>query len=499
MARGRLVTTVQIVVALALAVPAVIGLLRADDGLTRTGTEIDGVPLTLLLPDGSEGDLPGVVVVHGFAGSSTIMDPLARVLARAGYAVVVPDLAGHGANSSPLDFDDTARDELQPDVATALDWLVSQPRVDSTRVALLGHSMGAGAVTRFAIEQPDRVQATVAISLPSAVEPVNIPRALLLMFGAAEPASFAEAAQDQYDAITAVDPAANTAVEVIPGVEHITIIWSPTTATSMLSWFGTAVDGPTQPVDLDPDWLWLILLLLAGCVAAIPLARLLFGRSTGAPEARVAGWSAMLITLAAALTATVISGLIGSLAETISPIAVAGYLVVWFSMAAGVIGLSMVWVRRYRRRSFGPPDARAIVASLAFTGYAVVLLIVTARLTWATSAFVGPRWWVWVILALALLGYFYADAVLVSRESLGARIGVMVVNRLILVAVLMAGALFLGAPGILTLLLPVMALLLVILGYFALVVSTRSPGRLGPALVQAVPLAAVIASGFPLT
>ena len=491
-----------------IALPAVLGLVQAGSGLRQECVDVDGIPVTVIASESTGAEAPGVVLVHGFAASSAIMEPLGRALARVGYVVALPDVSGHGGNSSTLVFDDTSRDELQVDVAAVLGWLADRPEVDPDRLALVGHSMGAGAVTRFAIDNPDAVRATVAISLPAAIEPVNIPRDLLLMYGSAEPAGFAKAAREQLEAIRpgsvegvmygSLGDGTAIAVEVIPGVEHISIVWSPTTAESMMAWIGTAVGGPTAPVDLDPAWLWLILLLVAGCLAAIPLARGLYGPRAGDPEVRVAGWVAMAITVGAAIGASLIASVLGPVADRVIPLSVGGYLAVWFAVAALVIAGAMALVRRYRRRDFGPLTARPVIAGLVMTSYAVILLIVSARLTWATAAIVGPRWWIWIVLSIILLGYFYADAVLVSRGSLGARLGVMVVNRLIVVAALLASVAFLGAPSVLTLLVPFMVLLFIILGYLALVVSTRTPGRFGPALVQAVPLAAIVATGFPI-
>lgn len=496
------------IVAIALLIPAAVGLVRSGEGLTEECVEVQGIPVTVIAPEQRLPDAPAVMLVHGFAASSVIMEPLGRVMARAGYVVALPDLSGHGANPARLVGDDTARDELQSDVQVVLGWLAQQPGVDSERLALVGHSMGAGAVTRFAIENPLAVRATVAISLPAAIEPVNAPRDLLLMYGASEPIGFAEAAREQLEAIRpgsaegviygSLGEGTAIAVEVIPAVEHISIVWSPKTAESMLAWIGAAVEGPTSPVDLDPAWLWLILILVAGCLVAIPLARVLYGPSSSGPEARIAGWVAMVVTLAAALAASLVAGVIGGVADRVIPVSVGGYLAVWFAVAGTVIGLGMLLVRRYRRRSFAPVVPRTVLAALVMTAYAVVLLIVSARLTWASAALVGPRWWIWIALSLILLGYFYADAVLVARPSLGARIGVMVVNRVIVVAALLMSVAFLGAPSVLTLLVPFIVLLFIILGYLAGVISTRTPGRFGPALVQAVPLAAVVATGFPL-
>lgn len=502
-------TVILLVLTAVLAVPAVVGLIRAGEGLSTERIDVGDVPVTVISPNPTPENAPGVVVVHGFAASSVIMQPLGRALAKLGYVVALPDVSGHGANTTRLSVDDTERDELQGDVATVVAWLADQPGVDADRLALVGHSMGAGAVTRFAIDNPDVVRATVAISLPSAIEPLNTPRNLLLMYGSAEPLRFAQAAREQLDAIRPGSQVGETygdfsegtaiAVDVVDGVEHISVVWSSLTAETMLAWIGTTVNAPTTPVELDPAWLWLILLLLAGSIAAIPVARVLYGSGSPPPEARVAGWVAIVITGVAAIAGSVIAALLGDGADVLIPVAVGGYLAVWFGAAAIVIGIAMLWVRRYRRRDFGPVDVRSIGASLAMTSYAVILLIVSARFTWASAALVGPRWWVWIVLSLVLLGYFYADAVIASRRSLAARIGVMAVHRVIVIAALFVSVPFLGAPGILTLVMPFLVLLFVILGYLALVVSTRTPGRFGPALIQAVPLAAVIATGFPLT
>ena len=61
-------------------------------------------------------------------------------LAHAGYAALLWDFAGHGANPQPLQ-----RDGLQADLEAAHAIMIEQPEVDPRRLALLGHSMGSGA------------------------------------------------------------------------------------------------------------------------------------------------------------------------------------------------------------------------------------------------------------------------------------------------------------------------------------------------------------------
>nr|WP_242042601.1 alpha/beta fold hydrolase [Leptolyngbya sp. FACHB-541] len=99
------------------------------------------------------------MVAHGFAGSKQLMLGYGHVLAHAGYAVMLWDFDGHGANGTRLQ-----RYELQQNLDVALQALLEQPQVDPSRLALLGHSMGSGIVMNAGIRERDRFAATVAVS-----------------------------------------------------------------------------------------------------------------------------------------------------------------------------------------------------------------------------------------------------------------------------------------------------------------------------------------------
>jgi pimeloyl-ACP methyl ester carboxylesterase len=69
---------------------------------------------------------------YGFAGSKQLMLGYGHVLAHAGYAVILWDFDGHGANGTRLQ-----RYELQQNLDVA-QVLLEQPQVDPSRLALLG-------------------------------------------------------------------------------------------------------------------------------------------------------------------------------------------------------------------------------------------------------------------------------------------------------------------------------------------------------------------------
>ncbi len=153
----------------------------ARQGLIVRPMSPGGIPMLYIAPAGAPAPVPGVVVAHGFAGSKQLMLGYGYKLARAGYAAMLFDFDGHGANPAPLD-----RDSLQANLAAAAAALASQPEVDRSRLALLGHSMGSGAVMTAGINQAGRYAAVVAISPTGADVRPDAPRNLLLQAGSLE-------------------------------------------------------------------------------------------------------------------------------------------------------------------------------------------------------------------------------------------------------------------------------------------------------------------------
>ena len=103
---------------------------------------------------------PAVVVMHGWGVNASFMLPAAPPLHAAGFAVLLIDARCHG-DSDDEDF--TSLPRFAEDIETGLDWLKQQPGVDSARLAVMGHSVGAGAALLCAARRAD-VRAVVSLS-----------------------------------------------------------------------------------------------------------------------------------------------------------------------------------------------------------------------------------------------------------------------------------------------------------------------------------------------
>ena len=98
----------------------------------------------------AERPVPVVVAVHGWGANGSTLSAIVDPLVRAGIAVVLFDAASHG-DSSAESFSSLPR--FAEDLAAVLDTLRRMPAIDSDRVGLLGHSVGAAAVLLHAARQ----------------------------------------------------------------------------------------------------------------------------------------------------------------------------------------------------------------------------------------------------------------------------------------------------------------------------------------------------------
>ncbi|MBK5961535.1 dipeptidyl aminopeptidase [Rhodoplanes elegans] len=103
---------------------------------------------------------PAVLVMHGWGSNAAMMLPVVAPLRAAGFAVLLVDARCHGRSD---DEDFASMPRFAEDIAAGLGVLRAQPGIAADRIALIGHSVGAGAALLAACRDP-AVTAVVSVS-----------------------------------------------------------------------------------------------------------------------------------------------------------------------------------------------------------------------------------------------------------------------------------------------------------------------------------------------
>jgi carboxylesterase len=115
-------------------------------------------------PFAADGGPVGVVLSHGFTGTTQSLRPWAEALAAAGFAVELPRLPGHGTRWQ--DLNDTRWPDWYGEVERAFNRL----RARCTEVFAAGLSMGGTLVLRLAEQRGDEVAGLVVVNPSLATE-----------------------------------------------------------------------------------------------------------------------------------------------------------------------------------------------------------------------------------------------------------------------------------------------------------------------------------------
>ena len=109
----------------------------------------------LRIPQGQKAKFPAVVLIHGSGGVSGSMDLWVHALNQAGIATLVVDtFSGRGITSTVQDQTLLHSLAMMVDGYRGLDLLAKHPRIDATKISIMGFSKGAvasvfSASTRF--------------------------------------------------------------------------------------------------------------------------------------------------------------------------------------------------------------------------------------------------------------------------------------------------------------------------------------------------------------
>ncbi len=391
---------------LVLVLLAIWQIMAAAQGLEIIPLRTTTPPLTIVRPAGATPDSrPLVLIGHGFAGSTVIMRGFAFTLAHAGYDVVLWDFDGHGTNPQPSPSD--RQGSLNANAEAALAEALRRGVGDPHRVAILGHSMGSGVALAFGQEHPETA-ATIAVSPVDRPVTPELPRNLLLMAGSLESPFVRNAERRLAEAGGAGgDAAAGTAREllVVPGVEHISILFSPTAHGATRDWLdGTFGPQPGAQVYTDRRVRWYGLGLVGVLLLSAALAALIGKRSPDRAADRPLCWRLAALVggaLGASLLLWGASKAANFGLRNLLGLLVGGYIMIWFGVA-GLLSLLLLW----RRPS--PLAGRTLLGAVtAFTALWLGVGLL-GQPVWLPWLLIPRRLLLWPLGVLLLLPWFLA-------------------------------------------------------------------------------------------
>ncbi len=410
-------------VALVLIAVSVWQILVVGQGLEVVRLRSAAPPLTLVRPrDAEPGSRPLVLIAHGIAGSGVIMRGFAYTLAHAGYAVALWDFRGHGANPHPFPTDRDSN-ALQEDAEAALAEATALGWGDPVRLAIIGHSMGSGVALAFGQERPGTA-ATIAVSPTGQAVTPELPKNLLLMAGSLE-GQFVRNAEERLAEAGGPggDPSVGTGrkMVVIPGVEHISILFSPRAHAAARDWLD-ATFGPQPGAEAHTDRrvAWYGLGLLGTLVAAVAFAPLV-GESLplAAGSSRRPLWWRLVALLGGGVLATIVlwvTGLAGLELNSLLGMVVGGYLLVWFAVA----GLATLFLLRHWPSR---PTLRTLWAGLAAFLALWLGVGLLGQLVWLPWLLIPRRLVLWPLGVVLALPWFLAAGQVSERASMSGRLG----------------------------------------------------------------------------
>ena len=126
--------------------------------------------------------VPGILYIHGYQNNRETSDPYCIELARRGLAVLEIDAIGRGNSGIPGRLDDPDFDPTYGG-KTSLAYLKSLPCVDSQKIGLMGHRLGAGMVYTLAVNDPSAGALVISGIAYREDASTTLPKNMLMIFG----------------------------------------------------------------------------------------------------------------------------------------------------------------------------------------------------------------------------------------------------------------------------------------------------------------------------
>jgi dienelactone hydrolase len=470
----------------------------------------NGVPATLYLPgkDLKSSDIfpepkpvgqrPALVIMaHGYSSDQQGLSTMARSIARAGYATVTFDFRGHGANRHRF------QGNIDEDISTVIDWAETSPYVDPSRIAVLGHSMGAGAALDWSTLDK-RVAAVIPVSGGGSPNDVYTPAHVLFVVAQKDPGVIHDSQKAAAQVLRTRAGIDVQSVE-ISKTDHLSVVSDARTFDAITSFLDKAFGTPTDRLSTgrdDPRRSTALGYALI-CVVLFGFLGRLVGRSvpplatTTTPGAWVLLVASVFVTLP--LMATGGFGIL--------PVGAGQQSAVAFLFAAAVL-----WGTRYFARQgaiTGPVTSwvgdgdwlplRSVWLPGVLAGLAMFVLLAPAGVIIHATVPNTERAIYWVILTAAMVPFFAAFEAIVRRGNTWASLGLGLLGRFVLLLGLEVG-LGLGVlPFVLGLVVPLLAIQYVVIEVFAAGVWSRTQNAAVIAIAESVFIAWIAVMFSPIS
>jgi len=500
------------------------GLLRLASlesaGPTHWDLTIGGAtPATLYLPYGTGrfvsepppmSERPSaVVLMHGFASDRRNMSPLARSLARAGYAVLALDVSGHGENriEGGITAGRAARSPFYDELEAAVLYLRMSELVDGERIVMMGHSMGASASLDYG-SWDATVDGLVMIAGGRRFGGPHRPANALFIYAEGDPprlhegvkARVAELAgkpltdgevSGRFDRGTAVSH------HMVPGTSHVSIVASDVAIREIIAWLDDIAGVElTRSAGLDDPRLATAAAAAVLLVLVLPGLGIALGRfAPAAPPAGSVGPVELAVVLAALVAALPLIAS-GSPLPALS-IEVAD-LAVPYLAAAGIAALAALgWLGRSDPFALLASPGRPLLAALLgvlllnWLIAPIGLVFHGQTLTPERTAILVACWVLLLPIGLVLEG-------VLRRGSFWRGVGFSLAGRLLVIGALGAATAAGALPGVVFLMLPILGSVLIAMELPGAAIRAGGGSALLGALFQAGMLAWIFAAVLPV-
>jgi dienelactone hydrolase len=338
-------------------------------------TTIDGVQIAydVTMKPGIPMNAPIAILLHGFSGNRIMMRMIAFALADKGFICASIDLQGHGSSEGYMGGMMGSLGNFVNDVNAVIGALKVMGIGNTSRLVLIGHSMGGGVVLTLGT-QLTSVVAIIGVAPASSPSWANTtsPKNLLLIISTGDSVINATTVKQTFYASINGTGMANTVYDiggnkrelfVVDGPDHLGILYNAAVIAQIVNWTTSYVLGAQQTLGVSPDVIYLsVYVSIAGGIVMIVSALALAydrlwrerGRSESPKKTDVKG------LLVLGVLAILLGGILGSVVAVImtfalvlvTPLFVTNFLTGIFLGNALVLGLVAFMKLRHSAKGF---------------------------------------------------------------------------------------------------------------------------------------------------